>query len=117
MPTSVPEELSYEEMLGELGRELATNRRLNLRQYFEILEWATLFTPLPADGLPQPLVRYENQGVHYVLFFTRSGGEAQSCARVRSRGYLSMRGSTFTSCTKRLPSRQRRRNGIIAAVR
>src|SRR5258708_21707628 len=117
MPTSVPEELSSEEMLGELGRELATNRRLNLRQYFEILEWATLFTPLPADGLPQPLVRYENQGVHYVLFFTRSGGEAQSCARVRSRGHRSSRGSPFTSCTEGRPVRQRTAAAISAAVR
>ncbi len=80
-------EPSFEEGLFELAKEIGRGRRLSLRQYFELLEWATLFTPLPVDGSSQSGIGYEIGGIHYVLLFTRSESAADVAAD--DRDYMS----------------------------
>lgn len=70
-------ELSHEEQLRELARDLRSpRRRLNLREYFQLLEWGNLYTCLPPDGSWTTGVGYEIRGVHYGLLFTREDAAA-----------------------------------------
>jgi hypothetical protein len=69
--------LSLEETLSELGKELRSARgRLNLREYFQLLEWAKLYVNLPADGAWTTGIGYEIAGVRYGLLFSREEAAA-----------------------------------------
>lgn len=81
-------ELSFEEQLRELGKEIrSAHRRLNLREYFQLLEWANLYVCLPPDGSWTTGVGYEIGGVHYGLLFSTD----ESAAAVGSPDYVPKR--------------------------
>jgi hypothetical protein len=88
-------ELPLEEGLRELAKELPSGRRLNLADYFELLDWANLYACLPADGTWTTGLGYEIGGIHYGLLFTDQysatevAGAEYVPKRVRGREMLS----------------------------
>lgn len=79
MQSNDVEVLSFEETLYELAKELRTKRRLSLREYFEVFEWANLFTGMPLDGTKRSGIGFEINGVRYGLLFTRRDGAGEVC--------------------------------------
>jgi len=64
--------LSHEEMLSELAKDVVKNERLNVSDYYQLLEWANAFTLVPiGSDASEETVGFENRGVHYVLLFMR----------------------------------------------
>jgi hypothetical protein len=88
-------ELSLEETLRELAKELPPRgRRLSLSEYFEMLEWADLYTCLPHDGSWTRGAGMRENGAQYGMLFTESESAAAFGApefipvRVRAREVL-----------------------------
>lgn len=88
-------QLSLEEQVLELGRELRSpHRRLNVRELFQLLEWAHFYVNLPPAGSWTTGIGYEIGGLRYGLLYSAEGMAAAAGApdyvpkRVRVREIL-----------------------------
>jgi hypothetical protein len=87
--------LSLEDLVLELGKELRSpNRRVNVREFVQVLEWANFYVNLPPDGAWTTGLGYEIEGVRYGLLYSAEAAAAAAGApdyvpkRVRVREML-----------------------------